>query len=79
MNRRAFFIFSLGVLVGVCLAARAWAAHRNTDIRIDTVELGAISLNEKVVPREKNFRIPLQGDTALGINDDGDPYLGTSY
>lgn len=54
--------------------------HRNTDIRVETEGLDANSwLNQKFNQPEEKFGIPVDENTAIGINDDGDPNMAMSF
>ena len=54
--------------------------RRNTDIRVETEGLDANSwINQKFNQPEEKFGIPIDENTAIGINDDGDPNMAMSF
>ena len=54
---------------------------RNTNISVDSSEIGPISINEKIKTKQDKGKQSLQLDenVALGFNDDGDPNVGMRF
>ncbi len=79
--RRADLLKAALTAAVVCLGAhQAWAAGpKSTNVTVDTLETGLISLNEKTEPKEKNLQLYQEGDTSIGFNDEGEPNWGTHF
>lgn len=70
MTLRAKTFFCLAAAGLAVLAARAaWA--RNTDVSVDSSELGGFSLHAK--REDEKFGLRFDDTTTLGFNEDGDP------
>lgn len=60
-------------LAALALSAAAAFAKPNTDVTVDTTNNGLMFLNEKPAPKEEKLTFYKDGDTRVGLNDDGDP------
>jgi len=69
-------LFCLAVAGFAFLAART-AAARNTDVSVDSSELGGFSLYAK--KEEDKFGLRFDDTTTLGFNEDGDPALSRQF
>ncbi len=72
------------ILSAIALVSWAWAhagcayAH-STDGVVDTKDLGPISLNEKTRTGNEKTVFYQEGNTAVSINEDGDPNVGMKF
>ena len=74
----AVFLGSLG-LTGA-FAEETPAVRRNTDVQVGSESVDTNSwLDEKLNKPEDKFGIPIDGNTTVGINDDGDPNVGMRF
>ncbi len=61
------------------LASEASSTQKGPNVKIDTADLGLISLNEKTEPKEKRPVFYADGNTSLDINEDGDPNINMRF
>lgn len=79
MMKKRIILSSLFLVAVGFVLSKALAHARSTDVTVDTSELGPISLNEKTnMPEEKPIFYKDE-NTVVGINEDGDPSLGTRF
>lgn len=78
MRKGLFFTVLFVVVCGIVAAARN-AQARSTDVVIDTNDSGPISLNDKVNADNERVVFYQEGNTAVSINEDGDPNVGMKF
>jgi len=71
------------VIFGSALCGHAWASEsspgRNTDIKVDSGDFDDLFLDQKLNPPQERFGLPVDGSTAIEINEDGDPNLNMRF
>lgn len=77
MKRKVILTGLFFAVLGFIWAQRS-ASARPENIVVDTKELGPINLNEKAEPKERVVFYE-EGNTAVSINDDGDPNVGMKF
>jgi hypothetical protein len=77
MKKKVILTGLFFAVVGFIWAQRT-ACARPENIVVDTKELGPINLNEKAEAKERVVFYE-EGNTAVSINDDGDPNVGMKF
>ena len=80
-GRQALVVLALFGAAHLFLDSGTLLAKPNTDIKVDSTELGEKDLDSRlhVNADEDKFGIPVNESTALGFNEDGDPNLSMRY
>jgi hypothetical protein len=73
-RRKAVLVFAL-----LTAFASPALASRSTDVKFDSEGTANDWLNEKYNEEKTDFSIPLDSNTSLGFNEDGDPAVGTRF
>ena len=75
----AVFLGALGQ--AAVFAEEASVPRRNTDVQVGSESIDPDTWLDKKLNRftEDEFAIPIDGNTSIGINDDGDPNVGMRF
>ena len=73
-------ILTILLFVALFNGSMAWAeGGRNTNISVDSSELGPVSINDKVKTKQDRQSLQIDEDVSLGFNEDGDPNVGMRF
>jgi hypothetical protein len=80
--RRKKAVFALALLTAAAFPAFAESSPklaRSTDIKVESEDTANDWLNQKYNEDSPDFSIPIDSNTSLGFNEDGDPAVGTRF
>ena len=77
-RKKILMALALVPLSFVPLPALHAGAH-NTDVQLESSDMNEALLNKKLNPPEEEFSFYKEGETSLGINEDGDPNMKVRF